>query len=367
MHKITACSAIALATAIATPAIAQDNSQSADPDVIEVRQQLLTPAAGLMNDHMHEGGEVMIGLRFERQRYSGANQSGSDDISDAAILAAGYTQRAQSMEMDMVMLDLMFAPTEDITLMVMPHYMWHRMEMVGIDPANTGMDMGGGHGGHSGHGGHAIAFGEVHAHGTEGFGDTLVSASYRLARDPGFRAHATLGVWVPTGAVDKLNADGTFVHYGMQPGSGTWDFEPSITVSGSERAVGWGGQASYRWRTDGDNASGFAFGDKARVTGWLSYLLTADLGATARLEYEHEGQIQGHYNGPHNHSAPSDRQENYGSKTVSAGFGVNWLLPVGDWQRPQLGVEFGVPLHQYLNGIQLPRDWRLAVSLAKAF
>jgi hypothetical protein len=362
MHKTFACSAFALAVSLSMPAVAQD-TQDASTDVIEVQQQLLTPAAGMMNDHMHEGGEFMLGLRFERQRYSGANRSGTDPVSDSEILAAGYTVRAKSMEMDMLMLDIMYAPTPDITLMVMPHYMWHRMEMVGIDPSNTGMpmDMTGGH--------HmtGLPFGEIHKHGTDGFGDTLVSASYRLARDAGFRAHATLGIWVPTGKVDRLNADGTFVHYGMQSGSGTWDVEPAITFSGSEGAFGWGGQAAYRWRSDDDNASGYALGDKAQVSGWASYLLTGDLGATFRLSYEHEGAIEGHYNGPHRHASPPDRQGNYGGDIVSAGLGFNWLLPIAGPQRPQLGVEFGVPVHQDLNGIQLPRDWRMAVSLAKTF
>ena len=69
-------------------------------------------------------------------------------------------------------------------------------------------------------GGHGLPYGEEHEHDTDGFGDTLVSASYRLARKPHFGAHATLGVWVPTGSVSKANPDGSFVHYGMQPGSG---------------------------------------------------------------------------------------------------------------------------------------------------
>jgi hypothetical protein len=92
------------------------------------------------------------------------------------------------MTMDMVMLDLMYAPTGNLTLMVMPQYMWHRMAMLGIDPANGA---GGSHAGHAG--GHVIPYGEVHEHSTDGFGDTLVSASYRLVRKPGFGAHATLG------------------------------------------------------------------------------------------------------------------------------------------------------------------------------
>lgn len=360
MKTMPTGSALALLAAVAQPASAQDD------DLIEVNAELLTPSAGVMNDHVHESGEAMIGLRFERQRFSGPTQAGTGEISDAAILAAGYTIRVRSMEMDMVMLDLMFAPTSDLTLMVMPHYMWHRMEMVGIDPANTG-GAPGGSGGHSGHGHGGLPFGEIHEHGTAGFGDTLVSASYRLLRSPGMNAHATLGVWVPTGEVDRTNPDGTFVHYGMQPGSGTWDIEPTLTVTGGAGGLGWGGQAAYRWRTKNANESGFAFGDRARATGWASYLLTARLGATLRVEYQHDGAIEGHYNAAHNHSAPPDRQANYGGEVLSAAFGLNWALPVSRVHDPQLGVEFGLPLHQDLNGIQLPRDWRVSLEVAQTF
>jgi hypothetical protein len=354
MRPLLSSGALALLT-LAVPAFAQDEP------VITVQSPLVHPAAGLMNEHMHEGGEFMLGVRFERTRHSGANLAGDEAIADPAIVAAGYSARTEAMTMDMVMLDLMYAPTGNLTLMVMPHYMWHRMEMRGIDPA---AGAGGGHGGH--HGGHVIPLGEVHEHSTEGFGDTLVAASYRLTRGR-VGAHATLGVWVPTGAADRKNADGNFVHYGMQPGSGTWDVEPSVTLSGRGGAVGWGVQAAYRWRTEEHNDSGFAFGDKARATGWASYLLTRDVGATARLEYLHEGKVLGHYNGPHNHAAPPDRQANYGGYTVNAGLGLNWLLPVAASNRPQLGAELAVPLYQNLNGIQAPQDWRFSMALSQEF
>lgn len=344
--------ALALLATLAAPAAAQDDH------TIVVQTPLIHPAAGLMNEHMHEGGEFMLGLRFERTYFGGTNQSGTDEIADTDIVAAGYTVRTKDMTMDMVMLDLMYAPTPNLTLMVMPHYMWHRMTMLGIDPAiGTGGGMGG----------HGLPYGEEHAHGAEGFGDTLVSASYRLARKPHFGAHATLGVWVPTGSVSKTNPNGTFVHYGMQSGSGTWDVEPSVTVTGRAGAIGWGGQVGYRWRSDEHNASGFAFGDKARATGWVSTQLGRDVGATARLEYVHEGQVLGQYDGPHNLAAPADRQENYGGDVVSAGLGLNWLLPVGGAGKPQLSGELSVPLYRDLNGIQAPQDWRFTLGLSKTF
>jgi hypothetical protein len=350
MNTTISGSALALLAALAVPAQAQDQT-----DAIVVQTPLIHPAAGLMNEHMHEGGEFMLGLRFERTHAGGTNQAGTDAISDPAIVAAGYGARTKSMTMDMAMLDLMYAPTSSITLMVMPQYMWHRMDMVGIDPAGVS------------HGGHSLAYGATMAHSTDGFGDTLVSASYRLVRQPGFGMHATLGVWVPTGAIDKTDDDGNFVHYGMQPGSGTWDLEPSLTLTGRAGPVGWGGQASYRWRTDEHNASGFAFGDKARATGWISTLLGSDLGATGRLEYVHEGKVLGHYNSGHNHLAPPDRQQNYGGDIVAAGFGLNWLLPVAGSGKPQLSGEVSVPLYQDLSGIQAPQDWRFTLGLSQAF
>ena len=96
-------------------------------------------------------------------------------------------------------------------------------------------------------------------------------------------------------------------------------------------------------------------------------MLQADLGGYASVEWRHDGQIVGHYAGAHHHTAPPDRQENYGGDTVSAGLGLNWLLPVGGAKRPQLGAEFSLPLHQDLNGIQAPQDWRFSLSLGREF
>lgn len=359
-----ATAALLLAGQAAEPTISSNLQPSAftgtsAPDLVEpviVQAPLLYPSAGLMNDDMHSRGEVMIGLRFESSRLGGSNRRGNDPISDEAIVAAGYSSRTRSMTMDMVMLDLMAAPHENVTLMVMPHYMRHRMVMVGIDP-NAG------HAGHGEHGGHALGLGESHKHMVKGFGDTLASASFRLARQRRFAAQMTLGLWVPTGSSSRKSPDGRFVHYGMQPGSGTWDAEPSLTISGRAGRFGWGAQGAYRWRITEANASGFRFGDKAKLNGWASYLLRPSLGATARLEYAQEGSVEGHYNGAHNHSAPPDRQENYGGKTISAGLGLNWQLPLKGLFRPEVGIEAGLPLYQKLNGIQAPQDWRLATAV----
>jgi hypothetical protein len=194
-------------------------------------------------------------------------------------------------------------------------------------------------------------------------GDTQVAALATLADSPALVAHAGLGLSIPTGRSDIKSADGSFVHYGMQLGSGTWDLIPSLTVRGYAPGFGWGAQASYTARTGAANASGFKFGDLVTATAWLSKPVSDKVTLSARLAWTDEGAIKGHYNGRHSHSAPPDRQANYGGQRLDAGIGFNAKLPEG----LRLGVEALLPLHQSLNGIQPPRSFGTAVNLSRAF
>lgn len=344
----------ALATlALSTPVMAHDAT-----DPIGPRADDHAPA-GVMYDHMHKAGDVMIGLRLSRDWYDGAMRSGAEALTDTQLAAAGYGTGVQSMRMDMAMLDLMWAPSDTLTLMVMPQYM--KMEMVMRGLPSTG----GGHGGHGG--GHAMMPGETHAHSHEGWGDTIVSGLIRLKRGKAANIHATLGVSIPTGSVDARNANGTFLHYGMQTGSGTWDMLPSLTATGSAGRFGWGGQAAYVWRAENRNDSGYRLGDRFTGTAWGSYRFADGASVSLRGLYTHEGAIKGHYNGAHNHSSPPDLQPNYGGDRLELGFGLNLVATGGPLKGIRIGAEYLVPVHEKVNGIQLARRDGLQLNLGKAF
>jgi hypothetical protein len=255
------------------------------------------------------------------------------------------------MTMDMAMLHLMWAPSDRVTLMVMPSWQKMGMTMLGVAPGMA-------HGGHM-----PLGVGQTMSHSTEGFGDTQVGALVSLSRDPNFSAHAGLMLSMPTGRPDIKDADGNFVHYGMQPGSGTWDLIPSLTLRGYTRHFGWGAQASYVARTGEENASGFKFGDRFEATAWLSKPIAPKVTLSGRLAWTDEGAVKGHYNAGHNHASPPDRQANYGGQRLDAGIGLNAILP----GKVRLGVEAVLPLHQSLNGIQAPRTFATSVNLSRAF
>ncbi len=314
--------------------------------------------AGVMQDHTHKKGDVMIGLWVMHDLYGGASQSGDELISRQAIADAGYKSATQSMRMDMVMFDIMYAPTDKITLMIMPQY--NRMTMRLSDlPAPTIPRI---------NNTASHAHGSINgAHSVEGVGDTIFGALYSLKKSPSLHAHIGLAVSAPTGSVSKKNADGTFVHYGMQPGTGTWDMLPSLTIGGGGHNTKWGAQASYVWRTENINKSGYVLGDKFASTVWLSQSLIPEISLSLRGNFSSEGRIIGHYNAAHGHSSTVDRQANYGGQRAEIGFGFNIVPTSGVLQGVRLGAEALVPVWQDVNGIQAPKKSGLQISLSKAF
>ncbi len=342
--------AVALITAAlaATPALAHDKiflPESHAP-------------AGVMADHMHSEGEVMTGYRYLRTSYSGYYR-GSDEVSVADLATAGFGMAAESMTMDMLMLDIMYAPTDWLTLMVMPMYMHMEMDM-----APTG----GGHGHHMMDMTHDMHGGQHgHEHSISGLGDTQLSALFRLAGNDHHQLIGTLGVSVPTGKVDRKNPDGSFVHYGMQLGSGTWDMTPGLAYTGLAGRLSWGAQANAVIRLEDENDSGFAFGDKYQASLWSAVRLVDWMSLSARVSWEDQDAISGHYNDAHNHSAPEDFQENYGGEFVDAALGANFVITGGNFAGLRFGLEWVSRVSEDYNGYQLGLDDGVNASISYAF
>ena len=347
--------------ALALPFVLAASTARADEPVVVANPEIvalgLRPEAhgpaGTMADHVHKSGDLMIGLMWMHEDFGGANRSGTDAIDDTAIVAAGYAVKANAMTMDMAMLHVMYAPSDRVTLMIVPSWMRMGMTMEGLPASNMTTT----------HGGHMLMPGERMSHAAEGIGDTQFGALIALSRRPQLLVHAGLMASAPTGSVTRKNADGSYVHYMMQGGSGTWDLNPSLTVRGQTHGLGWGVQASYLFRAQDANKAGFRFGDRFAATGWLSAAVSSRLSLSARAQWSDEGAIKGHYNGAHSHASPPDRQGNYGGQRLELGLGAN--LVVGSTLR--LGIEASVPAWQKVNGIQLPKRFGANSSVSVMF
>lgn len=341
------CLAVVALTALApAPVLAHTDGPSPDDHA----------PSGVMVDHLHAQGSGMAAVRYQRSS-AGGLYSGRSKITAADLAEAGFSMMATGMTMDMVMLDLMYAPTDNLTLMLMPHYM--RMEMDMAPTPMTAMPDGDGHG----HGGHA----HHGSHSVSGIGDTLVAALYDLSFNEDYQLVGSLGISVPTGSVDKKNADGSFVHYGMQLGSGTWDLAPALTYKDHSGLLSWGAQANGRIRLESANDSGYALGDHYLLTGWTAWKLAPWISLSARLAYEQQASIDGHYNGPHSHSNPSDLQANYGGEFIDGGLGANMVVRHGSLAGLRLELEWTTRLDEDYNGFQLGQNHGLNANVSFAF
>lgn len=330
--------------------------------------------AGVMNAHMMtRAGAFMVGYSYVHSRQSGDMIRAARKASDAELLAScgalGCPVKPVGMSMHMHMLHLMYAPTDDINLMLMPQLMSMTME-------NRAMEGGF----YTPLGGHAHDGMDLSSHTSGGFGDTQAAVQVRL---PGaWTAHATLGVSMPTGSVTKRmeNHGGDLMDYGMQTGSGTWDFMPSVTAHGGGRAWFWGGQISAVVRPDHPNKSGYVLGDVYQGTAWLGWRPGSQLSLTARVLHTVLGRVRGALEGDNavvdafgntqylraQHS-PADLASNTGGRYTDLGLGVSFAVPGREAQGDRIGLEWIEPVRDRVKGYQLERRGTLALNWAMMF
>ncbi|WP_442498661.1 DUF3570 domain-containing protein [Methylobacter sp. sgz302048] len=325
--------------------------------------------AGVMFDHMlSKSGDFMVGYRYMYGTQAGDMLHGSSEISDPTIVSNGCEGNPcflapSGMNMHMHMLDIMYAPTDWLNLMLMPQFVAMDMTMRRLDGApapstETQREL--------------ITHHTLHQSETGGVGDTGLYAMFKLFDRPNHHLHATLGLSAPTGDVgirlrDTHRIEAGFIHYGMQLGSGTWDFKPSLTYTGQMDKWSWGAQLSGTKRLEDKNDSGFAFGDIFQSTAWGNYSLLNWLSASVRGVYTIQGSIRGQYNGVFNPLGPMDSPSSHGGRYWDVGFGLNAVVPSGSLAGNRLGVEWLQPVHDDVNGYQLPRDGALSATWSYAF
>jgi len=330
-----------------------------------------TPApAGVMSAHMlSKAGEVMIGYRYMYSRQAGDMLHGNDKVADKAILNSdcGGSQcyvATDDMTMHMHMFNVMYAPTDWLNLMLMPTFVDMSMNMRSLDGVTNPTGAG------------TPNYEEVvhanHEHMTGGLGDTNISALFKLYDDEIHHLHVGVGVSAPTGDV-KIELRRThekdlgLIHYGMQVGSGTWDFTPSLTYTGQLNDWSWGAQARGIKRMENRNSSGYVLGDMLQTTAWGSYNVFNWLSFSVRGIYTTQGKIRGEYNEEHSPIGPMDSPESYGGQYFDLGFGINAMMPKGDLVGNSLSVEWIQPMEDDVNGYQLERDGALSVNWGYMF
>jgi hypothetical protein len=300
----------------------------------------ITPV-NVLGSHTHLKNQFMFGYRYMYMDMS-HNQEGTHDISTAQVLSK-YPVAHTSMSMEMHMAELMYAPSDSITVMSMISYSQNTMHHL----MDTGM--------------RSTAY-------STGLGDVSFMGLFNLLGNPvgkGQRLVLNAGFTAPTGAIDAKSG-GKQLEYNMQLGSGTWDFMPGLTYLGESDLFSWGAQVMGTIRT-GMNDLDYRLGDRYRLSTWSQMKVTDWFGPSARLDWHGWGNVHGADPAMDpTRNAAFDATKQAGER-LDVLLGLNFYIPKGLLKGSRVSVEGGVPVYQNLEGETIGVDWLISVGLSYTF
>ncbi|MBT5923551.1 MAG: transporter [Cellvibrionales bacterium] len=306
---------------------------------------------GVMGDHMHKKGEWMFSYRYMSMSMEG-NLQDDNSVAPETIVSSGLPLRVVPIDMttDMHMLGAMYAPNDQLTLMLMVNYIEKEMDHLTFQGMSGITRLG------------------VFTTETSGMGDTKIGALYSLRSDDSTNIHLNLSLSIPTGKIDHTDQILTPMNttpsprlpYPMQLGSGTYDIQPGITYAGTRHSWDWGSQVKMTIRLD-DNDEGYSLGDQTQVTSWGGYRFTRWLTGSLRLTYTHADEISGR-DGSINLPVQTSNPDNFGGERIDLGVGITLIGTEGAQKGHRLALEYETTIDQDVNGIQMEMQDMLTIG-----
>ncbi|RKU08149.1 hypothetical protein C6503_23495 [Candidatus Poribacteria bacterium] len=304
---------------------------------------------GVMGDHGHKIGELMCSYRFMVMDMQGL-QSDTTSVEIAEVLK-DFMMAPTTMQMQMHMVGMMFAPRDELTLMAMANYQILRMEMEGA------------HHHMGGHHGHPVG---PHEMSSSGVGDAKLEALLTFWKRPRLTLLGNIGISLPTGSISQKRDSGVFLPYPMQLGSGSFEALPGVTLSGYYGNWSYGGQLRGIFPLH-TNSQAYRHGNAATATVWGARQINDWLSLSGRLFFTHWRNITGNNPELNPLMSPSHRPDWRGGQRLDIAISSNLIAPTGTFVGQHLAVEFQMPVYQNLISTQLKTTWRLMVGWHYAF
>ncbi len=303
---------------------------------------------GVMGDHTHEKGELMLSYRWMYMDMSG-NRVGTDSVSDSSVVSpSGYNFliTPTQMPMQMHMFGAMYAVSNRLTLMGMTSLLSSTMDL-------------------------KTRPGGAFSSQSTGMGDTQLTGLLVLADGHRQKIHANLGISLPTGSITQQGVtpmsapNRTRLPYPMQLGSGTVDLLPGITYLAQSDNWSGGGQVRATLRT-GTNSASYRLGNQLMATGWLSRKLNDWVSASFRVTSNNWGNIHGadpsFAGAVMMRMVPTAFPNLRGGNRVDIGGGINTYIRRIRPGQLRLAVEVSHPVYQRLDGPQLQTGWQAVIG-----
>lgn len=319
----------------------QLSSQTCDSvDVCNCAVEDLSPG-GIMLGHEHPKGVWKISYRYMNMMMDGV-LSGTQKVDDNFVFN-NYIMSPQNMRMDMHMVMAMYGITDRLSLMTMFNYNSISMKM-NMLPGST----------HVHSSGTSASNSNEMSSQTSGLGDTKLYALYSLLNNTVHYLLLSGGLNLPSGKIQMKGDSHDPMYpsqrlpYMMQMGSGTVDFMPGLTYLMKQNNASFSTQITSVLRPF-YNSLDYGLGNEYAFNIWGAYKWFPWCSSSVRVEGTSVEAISGKDPLLFTGMEPSAYALNYGGQNVNGYLGFNFYF----LKKNKLSVEYGMPVYQNSNGVQM--------------
>ena len=318
------------------------------------------PPIGVMGNMHHQG--FMLSIRHGIMQMDGSILNGNN-ITDSKILKmpnelgnspANLSVIPKSMDMKMTMIDGMYAPTNNLTLMVMATYVSKDMLLNTFSPMMERELIG------------------QFSTDTSDLSDISFSGLFRINQNDNSKWHGEISLKKSIGKNDAtaiaLTPMGTKMNmimpYAMQSGDESTSLILGLTNTRKlNRGIVWGNQLKRKIVV---SESGWSYGDQTEFSSWIQYPFSNSVSISSRLKFTDQDALSGKnllISAPVQTANP----KNYGGKELHLGIGINMALDLLPGGKEHIGLEILKPLNQDKNNLQMKTDYQIIFGYQKSF
>lgn len=352
---------------------------TADPDMHKDHESMHKDHETMhMEDHMHHSehhssapvgttGNMhhmgwMVSVKQGLMNMNGNIMDG-DSISNADILLmpnpmgsipANLSVIPEDMDMQMTMIDVMYAPSKDLTLMMMGTYVSKDMT---LNTYAAMMDRN--------------LLGQFSTSSSD-LSELTFSALHKLQEVGNSKWHSEVTLQKSIGTNDEtdqvLTPMGTEMNmilpYAMQSSDKATRLILGLTNTRKlSDKISWSNQARYKKVI---NKKDWAYGDQVELSTWVQHQYQPYLSFSARLKFMSQDEISGAnpmIMAPVQTASP----KNYGGSELHIGLGFNHDLSLLTSKKDTIGVEFLFPIFQDKNNLQMETSYQIVVGFNRSF
>ena len=315
---------------------------------------------GIMGGMHHSG--FMLSIKQGLMKMNGNILDGKN-ISNSKILEmpnplgsmpANLSVIPQNMDMKMTMIDAMYAPSNNLTFMVMATYASRDMKLNSYSPM---MSRG--------------LVGQFSTSSSD-LSDISFSTLFQISQINNSKWLGEISFKKSIGRDDSMakiltpmgNKMNMIMPYAMQPGDSSSSLTLGLTNTRKlNQDIVWGNQLKRKIVV---SESSWAFGDQTEFNSWIQYPFSKQVSVSSRLKLIDQDALSGR-NPSIMAPVQTSNPKNYGGTEAFLGLGININLDSFLGGNDSIGIEILKPVNQNKNNLQMKTDYQVILGYQKSF